>query len=85
MAQKKAGGSSRNGRDSNSKRLGIKVYNKNYINKGSIIIRQNGLKINSGKNTFFSKNYSIHSLIDGIVNFYEKKKKKFIEVNNVYY
>ncbi|MGP4128208.1 MAG: 50S ribosomal protein L27 [Candidatus Carsonella ruddii] len=84
MAQKKAGGSSKNGRDSNSKRLGVKVFNQNYINKGSIIIRQNGLKINSGKNTFISKNYCIHSLINGIVNFYEKKKKIFIEVNNVY-
>ncbi|XZR52954.1 MAG: 50S ribosomal protein L27 [Candidatus Carsonella ruddii] len=84
MAQKKAGGSSRNGRDSNSKRLGIKKYNNSYTFKGSIIIKQNGLKINSGKNTFISKNYCIHSLINGIVNFYEKKKKIFIEVNNVY-
>ncbi|BFI90963.1 50S ribosomal protein L27 [Candidatus Carsonella ruddii] len=84
MAQKKAGGSTKNGRDSNSKRLGIKIYNNNYVNKGSIIIRQNGLKFNPGKNTFISKNYCIHSLINGIVNFYKKKKKIFIKVNNVY-
>ncbi|XZR52545.1 MAG: 50S ribosomal protein L27 [Candidatus Carsonella ruddii] len=84
MAQKKAGGSSKNGRDSNSKRLGIKIYNNNYVHKSSIIVRQNGLKINSGKNTFISKNYCIHSSINGIVNYYEKKKKNFIEVKNVY-
>ncbi|AFP84179.1 ribosomal protein L27 [Candidatus Carsonella ruddii HT isolate Thao2000] len=84
MAQKKAGGSSKNGRDSNSKRLGIKVFNNNYVNKGSIIIKQNGLKFNSGKNTFFSNNYCIHSLINGIVKIYKKNKKKIVEVNNVY-
>ncbi|AFP83999.1 50S ribosomal protein L27 [Candidatus Carsonella ruddii] len=84
MAQKKAGGSSKNGRDSNSKRLGVKVYNNNYVIKGSIIIKQNGLKFNSGENTYYSKNYSIHSLINGIVIFYKKKNKIFIEVKNVY-
>ncbi|WP_433927956.1 50S ribosomal protein L27 [Candidatus Carsonella ruddii] len=84
MAQKKAGGSTKNGRDSISKRLGVKVFNNNYVNKGSIIIKQNGAKIASGKNTFFSKNYYIQSLINGIVNFSKKKNKIFVEVNNVY-
>ncbi|ATX33380.1 50S ribosomal protein L27 [Candidatus Carsonella ruddii] len=84
MAQKKAGGSTRNGRDSISKRLGLKIYNNNYVNKGSIIIKQNGSKIISGKNTFYSKNYYIQSLINGIVLIKKKKNKTFIEVNNVY-
>ncbi|AQU89565.1 50S ribosomal protein L27 [Candidatus Carsonella ruddii] len=84
MAQKKAGGSTRNGRDSVSKRLGLKINNKNFVNKGSIIMKQNGSKIISGKNTFYSKNYYIQSLIDGIVLIQKKKNKTLIEVNNVY-
>ncbi|UNB92025.1 50S ribosomal protein L27 [Candidatus Carsonella ruddii] len=84
MAQKKAGGSTKNGRDSNSKRLGIKIFNNNYVNKGSIIIKQNGSKYCSGKNTFFSKNYYIQSLINGIVYFVNKKKKVYINVINVF-
>ncbi|XOD38936.1 MAG: 50S ribosomal protein L27 [Candidatus Carsonella ruddii] len=84
MAQKKAGGSTRNGRDSVSKRLGLKINNKNFVNKGSIIMKQNGSKIISGKNTFYSKNYYIQSLTDGIVIIQKKKNKTLIEVNNVY-
>ncbi|MGK2916106.1 MAG: 50S ribosomal protein L27 [Candidatus Carsonella ruddii] len=80
MAQKKAGGSSKNGRDSCSKRLGIKVHNLNYVFKGSIIVKQNGSKYLIGNNTFFSKNYYIQSLINGIVIYKKKKKKIFIEV-----
>ncbi|MFI4883652.1 MAG: 50S ribosomal protein L27 [Candidatus Carsonella ruddii] len=80
MAQKKAGGSSKNGRDSISKRLGIKINNLNYVYKGSIIIKQNGSKYLIGKNVFFSKNYYIQSLINGIVLYIKKKKKIFIEV-----
>ncbi|AGS06648.1 50S ribosomal protein L27 [Candidatus Carsonella ruddii] len=84
MAQKKAGGSSRNGRESFSKRLGIKKYNNNFVKKGSIIIKQNGSKFGIGKNVFFSKNFYIQSSIDGIVLISCKKKKTFVEVKNVY-
>ncbi|MFI4913403.1 MAG: 50S ribosomal protein L27 [Candidatus Carsonella ruddii] len=80
MAQKKAGGSSKNGRESSSKRLGIKINNLNYVYKGSLIVKQNGSKYLTGKNTFFSKNYYIQSLINGIVLYKKNKKKIFVEV-----
>ncbi|MFI4878782.1 MAG: 50S ribosomal protein L27 [Candidatus Carsonella ruddii] len=80
MAQKKAGGSSKNGRESFSKRLGVKIHNLNYVSKGSIIIKQNGKKYLTGNNTFFSKNYYIQSLINGIVLYKKNKKKIIIEV-----
>ncbi|MGK2931109.1 MAG: 50S ribosomal protein L27 [Candidatus Carsonella ruddii] len=80
MAQKKAGGSSKNGRESCSKRLGIKIHNLNYVYKGSMIVKQNGSKYLAGKNTFFSKNYYIQSSINGIVLYKKNKKKIFIEV-----
>lgn len=84
MAQKKAGGSSKNGRDSISKRLGIKKQNNNFVNKSDLIIKQNGLIFLSGKNTYLSKNHYIHSSINGIVFFKKKKNKTIIFVKNVY-
>ncbi|AFP84359.1 50S ribosomal protein L27 [Candidatus Carsonella ruddii] len=84
MAQKKAGGSSKNGRDSISKRLGIKTFHNNFVKKSSLIIKQNGTKYLVGNNAYYSKNHSIHSNINGIVFFKRKKKKTYIIVKNVY-
>lgn len=78
MAHKKGQGSSRNGRDSNSQRRGVKVYGGQAIHAGSIIIRQLGTKIHPGVNVGLGKDYTIFSKIDGIVKFerYDKKRKK---------
>ena len=78
MAHKKGQGSSRNGRDSNSQRRGIKVYAGQAINAGSIIVRQVGTKIHPGNNVGLGKDYTIFSKIDGVVKFerLDKKRKK---------
>ena len=65
MAHKKAGGSSRNGRDSNSKRLGVKSYGGQTISAGSIIVRQRGTKFHPGKNVGCGKDHTLFSKIDG--------------------
>ncbi|XBT18903.1 MAG: 50S ribosomal protein L27 [Candidatus Shikimatogenerans sp. AspAUS03] len=80
MAHKKGVGSSKNGRDSIGKRLGIKVFNKQQVNCGQILVRQRGLKWKPGQNVFFSKDYTLHSKIKGIVIFLKKKKKTYINV-----
>jgi large subunit ribosomal protein L27 len=78
MAHKKGQGSSRNGRDSNAQRRGIKVYSGETISAGSIIVRQVGTKIHPGSNVGLGKDYTIFSKIDGIVKFerLDKKRKK---------
>jgi len=78
MAHKKGQGSSRNGRDSNAQRRGIKVYGGQKINAGSIIVRQVGTKIHPGNNVGLGKDYTIFSKIDGIVMYerLDKKRKK---------
>ncbi|HNS56992.1 MAG TPA: 50S ribosomal protein L27 [Smithellaceae bacterium] len=78
MAHKKGQGSSRNGRDSNSQRRGIKVFGGEKIHAGSIIVRQVGTKIHPGNNVGLGKDYTIFSLIDGVVKFerLDKTRKK---------
>ncbi|ABC76588.1 50S ribosomal protein L27 [Syntrophus aciditrophicus] len=78
MAHKKGQGSSRNGRDSNAQRRGVKVYGGQSIHAGSIIIRQLGTKIHPGNNVGMGKDYTLFSLIDGVVKFerLDKKRKK---------
>ena len=78
MAHKKGQGSSRNGRDSNSQRRGIKVFGGQKINAGSIIVRQVGTKIHPGNNVGLGKDFTLFSLIDGIVKFerLDKTRKK---------
>jgi len=78
MAHKKGQGSSRKGRDSNSQRRGVKVYGGQSIHAGSIIIRQLGTKIHPGNNVGMGKDYTLYSLIDGVVKFerFDKKRKK---------
>jgi large subunit ribosomal protein L27 len=75
MAHKKAGGSSRNGRDSESKRLGVKVYGGQAINAGGIIVRQRGTKIHPGVNVGLGKDHTLYALVDGTVNFAKKGSK----------
>lgn len=76
MAHKKAGGSSRNGRDSHSKRLGIKVYGGELINAGSIIVRQRGTEFHPGDNVGMGKDHTLFALVDGYVKFTIKGAQK---------
>lgn len=78
MAHKKGQGSSRNGRDSNAQRRGVKVFGGQKINAGGIIIRQLGTKIHPGTNVGLGRDYTIFAKIDGIVTFerFDKKRKK---------
>lgn len=78
MAHKKGQGSSRNGRDSNAQRRGVKVFGGQKINAGGIIIRQLGTKIHPGTNVGLGRDYTIFSKIDGVVTFerLDKKRKK---------
>ena len=69
MAHKKAGGSSRNGRDSAGQRYGIKRYGGQLVRAGNILVRQRGTKIHPGANVGLGKDYTIFSKIDGIVSF----------------
>jgi large subunit ribosomal protein L27 len=69
MAHKKAGGSSRNGRDSNAKRLGVKRFGGQLISAGSIIVRQRGTQFHPGENVGIGKDHTLFALIDGHVKF----------------
>ncbi|ABS30570.1 MAG: 50S ribosomal protein L27 [Candidatus Sulcia muelleri] len=81
MAHKKGVGSSRNGRDSFSKRLGVKLFGGQIAKPGSIIIRQRGTKHHPKKNVYMGKDHTIHSLIYGKILFKKtNKKKSFISV-----
>lgn len=81
MAHKKGKGSTKNGRDSESKRLGVKRYGGELVTAGSIIVRQRGTKFHSGDNTGIGKDFTIFAKTDGFVSFkYIKKNKKAVEV-----
>jgi large subunit ribosomal protein L27 len=82
MATKKAGGSSRNGRDSAGRRLGIKKFGGQLVAPGNIIARQRGTKWHPGKNVGIGKDHTIFALVPGIVSFVKKRhnKRTFIEV-----
>ena len=77
MAHKKAGGSTKNGRDSNSKRLGVKRYGGQKVNAGTIIIRQKGTHYHAGENVGVGKDFTLFALTDGTVKFTKKKKRKY--------
>jgi large subunit ribosomal protein L27 len=76
MAHKKAGGSSRNGRDSAGKRLGVKRYGGQQVTAGSILVRQRGTTIHPGNNVGCGKDYTLFALIDGVVKFERKGKDR---------
>ncbi len=80
MAHKKGAGSTRNGRDSVSKRLGVKEYGGEYVIPGNIIVRQRGTKIHPGENVGLGKDYTIFSLIEGQVKFEKKRGRKYVSV-----
>ncbi|MDP7628263.1 MAG: 50S ribosomal protein L27 [SAR202 cluster bacterium] len=69
MAHKKGGGSTRNGRDSKSKRLGVKRYDTEVVNAGEIIVRQRGTRIHPGNNVGLGKDHTLFAMIDGKVKF----------------
>jgi large subunit ribosomal protein L27 len=85
MAHKKAGGSTRNGRDSESKRLGIKVFGGQKINAGSIIVRQRGTKFHAGKNVGIGRDHTLFATSDGTVQYVQKgpKNRKYVDVVTV--
>lgn len=72
MAHKKAGGSSRNGRDSESKRLGVKCFGGELIPAGSIIVRQRGTRVHPGKNVGIGRDHTLFAKVDGHVQFARK-------------
>lgn len=82
MAHKKGMGSSKNGRDSNSQRLGVKHYDGEVVKPGTIIIRQRGTRFHPGVNVGLGRDYTIYSLIDGQVKFepFAKGRRKKISV-----
>ncbi|BBG29162.1 MULTISPECIES: 50S ribosomal protein L27 [Zymobacter] len=82
MAHKKAAGSSRNGRDSQSKRLGVKLFGGQAATAGNIIVRQRGTKFHAGTNVGVGKDYTLFALTDGKIKFETKgpKQRKFVSV-----
>lgn len=82
MAHKKAGGSTRNGRDSESKRLGVKRFGGQLVSAGSIIVRQRGTKFHPGENVGCGKDYTLFAKMDGTVKFQIKglKKRQYVSI-----
>jgi large subunit ribosomal protein L27 len=80
MAHKKGGGSSRNGRDSNSQRLGVKRYAGQYVLSGNILVRQHGTKIKPGLNVMLGKDYTLFAVADGVVVFDIVRGQKRVNV-----
>ncbi len=76
MAHKKAGGSSRNGRDSAGQRRGVKKFGGEFVRAGNILVRQLGTKFHPGKNVGMGKDYTLFALIDGVVSFEHKDKRR---------
>ncbi|HJD56481.1 MAG TPA: 50S ribosomal protein L27 [Rickettsia endosymbiont of Pyrocoelia pectoralis] len=83
MATKKAGGSSRNGRDSAGRRLGVKKADGQYVIPGNIIVRQRGTKIHPGANVGLGKDHTIFALTEGRVEFLTKKNHKIVNVTEI--
>ena len=84
MAHKKGVGSSKNGRESESKRLGVKIFGGQNIIAGNIIVRQRGTKHNAGKNVGIGKDHTLFALVDGKVKFTKKKNNKsFVSVETI--
>ncbi len=82
MAHKKAGGSSRNGRDSAGKRLGVKLYGGQVVKAGNIIVTQRGTKMRPGTNVLVGRTHSLHATVDGHVTF-ERKAEGRVHVSVV--
>ncbi len=80
MAHKKAGGSTRNGRDSNPKYLGVKIYGGQAIEAGNIIVRQRGTQFHRGPGVGMGRDHTLFALVDGTVAFGERKGRKVVDV-----
>jgi len=80
MAHKKGSGSTKNGRDSNSQRLGVKVYGNQPIKAGGIVVRQRGLTFKPGKDIGVGKDYTLFALTDGVVEFQKDGKQKLVNI-----
>lgn len=84
MAHKKGVGSSRNGRDSESKRLGVKLFGGQTVKAGSIIVRQRGTTHNPGENVGLGKDHTLFALVDGTIEFKKKRdNKSYVSVKPV--
>ena len=77
MAHKKAGGSTALGRDSVSKRLGVKIFGNQAVKKGDVIVRQHGSKFHAGKNVSMGGDSTLYALVTGLVKFQNKQVRKF--------
>ena len=80
MAHKKGAGSTKNGRDSKSKRLGVKCFQGHQVLAGNILIRQRGLSFKPGNNVGIGRDYTLYALKEGVVSFKKKKNKTYISV-----
>jgi len=80
MAHKKAGGSSRNGRDSTSKRLGVKKYGGEAVLAGNILVRQRGTKIRPGENVGCGRDYTLFALTEGKVEFFKRAGRTTVRI-----
>jgi len=80
VAHKKAGGSSRNGRDSNGQRRGVKRFSGQEVSAGSIIVRQVGSRVYPGSNAGMGRDFTIFAKVSGIVQFEDKGAKKFVNI-----
>lgn len=84
MASKKGAGSTRNGRDSNSQRLGVKRFGGEIVSGGSILVRQRGTRINPGENVGVGKDFTLYARIPGIVEFKDRGRMgKFVSIKEV--
>ena len=80
MSKTKGGGSTKNGRDSNSQRLGVKVYASTEVTAGSIIVRQRGTRIHPGENVGRGKDDTLFALADGTVSFDQRRNRKLVDI-----
>jgi large subunit ribosomal protein L27 len=80
MASKASGGSTKNGRDSHSKRLGVKRFDGQIVRAGNILVRQRGTKVYPGKNVGMGSDFTLFALVDGVVKFETRRNKKLVSV-----
>lgn len=80
MAHKKGAGSTKNGRDSKSKRLGVKCFHGHKVQAGNILIRQRGISFEAGKNVGVGRDYTLYASVEGVVSFKKKRKKTFVSI-----
>ena len=80
MAHKKAGGSTRNGRDSNPKYLGVKIFGGQEVIAGNIIVRQRGTRYHAGNNVGIGRDHTLFALGEGVVHFRKSGKRQYVDV-----